>query len=166
LIAILVAYEPCFAGRSNNVSGAWNSFYRLIFGRHGICLFCSAVSGVAFRHQAAERLYSALWQKDLGRMLMDVPNSKELKYLPKAEVDNLELRSLGYFENVLLVRKEYLTTMDILNTKSWKACGGHGVVIIGQSGIGKRLSQITVMLLTAAYTKAKPCSSIMSFFIV
>ena len=83
-------------------------------------------------------------------MLMDVPNSKGLKYLPRTEVDNLELHSLGYSENVLLVRKEYLTTMNILNTKSWKACGGHGVVIIGQPGIGKKLSQITVMLLTAA----------------
>jgi hypothetical protein len=80
---------------------------------------------------------------------MDVPNSKELRYLPKTEVDSLELRALGYSENVLLVRKEYLTTMNILNTKSWKPCGGRGVVIIGQSGIGKKLSQITVMLLTA-----------------
>jgi hypothetical protein len=79
------------------------------------------------------------------------PIAKELRYLPKTEVDTLELHSLGYFEDVLLVRKEYLTAMNILNTKSWKECGGHGVVIIGQPGIGEKFSQITVMLLTTAF---------------
>jgi hypothetical protein len=110
------------------------------------------MSGVTVQHQmhqAAQKLYSTLWQKDLGKILVDVPNNKELRYLPKSEVDNLELHSLGYFEDVLLIRKEYLTIMNVLNTKSWKECGGHGVVIIGQPGIGKKLSQITVMLLTA-----------------
>jgi hypothetical protein len=149
---MLVTYEHYFAGRIINVRGTWNPFNRLIFGRHGLDIFCSAMPGFTIQHQmhqAAQKLYSTLWQKDLGKILVDVPNNKELRYLPKSEVDNLELHSLGYFEDVLLIRKEYLTIMNVLNTKSWKECGGHGVVIIGQPGIGKKLSQITVMLLTA-----------------
>ena len=81
---------------------------------------------------------------------MDVLHNKELRYLPKTEVDNLEIRYLRHSENVLLVRKKYLTTINILNAKLWILCGGHGVVtiIIGQPGISKKLLQITVTLLT------------------
>jgi len=57
--AVLVAYEHYFAGRHINARGAWN---RLIFGRHGLDLFCSAESDVTFLHQAAQKLYSTLWQ--------------------------------------------------------------------------------------------------------
>ena len=74
-----------------------------------------------------------MWGKDLEVMLLDVPNFEGVKYLPKAQVDHLQLGILGYPEQVLLIRKEYIFSMNDLTSKS--LCKGRGVVVTGQPGI-------------------------------
>ena len=85
-----------------------------------------------------------MWLKDLGKILLDVPGCKGLKYLPDTKVDDLQLHTLGYNEQVLLVRKEYLIALDALNMKSNT---GGGIVITGSSGIGMVHLLVMVVLL-------------------
>ena len=80
-------------------------------------------------------MYNALWLKNLEKMLLDVPakGCKGLKYLPNTKVDELQLHTLGYNEEVLLVCEEYLIALGALGMKSGT---GGGMVITGQPGIG------------------------------
>jgi hypothetical protein len=84
--------------------------------------------------QAACKLYDIMWGKNLDDLLQDVPNTNDLKYLPKASVDDMQLKALGYREDVLLIRDEYLILFDELVIKSEHGC--KGVVVLGQPGIG------------------------------
>ena len=85
-----------------------------------------------------------MWLKDLGKILLDVPGCKGLKYLPDTMVADLQLHSLGYNEEVFLVRKEYLIALDALNMKS--STGG-GIIITGPSGIGMVHLLVIIVLL-------------------
>lgn len=64
-------------------------------------------------------------------------------------MDNLRLRSLGYLENVLLIRKEYIFALDDLKSKSLDE--GGGVVVTGKPRIGMDLLLIMFILLTLAF---------------
>ena len=74
-----------------------------------------------------------MWQCDLDRIEIVVPGRASLKYIPKNVLDNLQLRNLGYNEEILLVRKEYTTVLKKLNKRP---DNGGGIVITGQPGIG------------------------------
>ena len=50
-----------------------------------------------------------------------MPNCGGLKYLPKAQVDHLQIGVLGYSEEVLLFRLEYIFAMTELTSKSLRA---------------------------------------------
>jgi hypothetical protein len=90
-----------------------------------------------------------MWLKDLGKLLLDVPDCCGLKYLPDTEVDNLQLPILGYNEKVLLICKKYAITLDALNKARNINSSGGGVVITGQSGIGTNFLQVIIILLTS-----------------
>lgn len=87
-------------------------------------------------------------------MLLDVPakGCKGLKYLPNTKVDELQLHTLGYNEEVLLVREEYLIALGALGIKSGT---GGGMVITGQPGIGMEFLWATVIWLTSLYIAGK-----------
>ncbi|KAI0245655.1 hypothetical protein BJV78DRAFT_1287361 [Lactifluus subvellereus] len=85
--------------------------------------------------RAARKLYDTLWGKDLNVILLDVPNGDGLKYVPRSQVNNLELHHLEYKEYALLIRKEYIFAFDALETRPREKIGG--VVVSGQPGIGK-----------------------------
>jgi len=89
-----------------------------------------------------------MWGKDLEEMLLDVPDCEGLKYLPKAQVDHLQIGVLGYPEEVLLIRKEYIFALNNLILKSLRA--GGGVLVDGQPGIGMDLFPVMIILLTSA----------------
>jgi hypothetical protein len=89
-----------------------------------------------------------MWGKDLEEMLLDVPNCGGLKYLPKAQVDHLQMGVLDYPEEVLLICKEYIFAMNNLTSKSLRK--GGGVVVAGQPGIAMDLFPVMVILLTSA----------------
>jgi len=65
-------------------------------------------------------------------MLERVPDGHE-KYLPRAQVDSLHLHALGFTEDALLVRKEYITAIRLWQEPTkWS----RGVEITGHPGIG------------------------------
>ncbi|KAI0245653.1 hypothetical protein BJV78DRAFT_1287359 [Lactifluus subvellereus] len=94
-------------------------------------LFSAATDQDTLR--AARKLYDTLWGKDLNVILLDVPNGNGLKYVPRSQVEDLELHHLEYPEYALLIRKEYIFAFDELETRPRKG----GVVVSGQPGIGK-----------------------------
>jgi hypothetical protein len=88
-----------------------------------------------------------MWGKDFKEMLLDVPNCEGMKYLPAAQVDYLQIKHLGYPEQVLLIRTEYILSMNKFTSKS--LCEGGGVVITGQPGIGMDIVfPVMIILLT------------------
>jgi hypothetical protein len=89
-----------------------------------------------------------MWGKDLEKMLLDVPDCEGLKYLPKAQLDHLQIGFLGYPEQVLLIREEYIFAMNHLTSKS--LCEGGGMVVTGQPGIGMESFPVMITLLTSA----------------
>jgi len=93
-------------------------------------LLCSDPSDALRLHEAAKKLHKAMWQQDLGSRLQDVDN---LKYLPATEVEGLRLQELGCDAKVILVRREYLITM---NTFEGRQNNSGGMVITGHPGIG------------------------------
>ena len=79
-----------------------------------------------------------MWKKALEERLQDVANCERYKYLP--QVDTLRLRALGCRADVILLRDEYLLTLDKL--KEFRAkFGVGGVVVTGQPGIGELLQK-------------------------
>jgi hypothetical protein len=53
-------------------------------------------------------VYRTLWRKPLDTLLKSLEiDSVEFSYLPSKTVKNLQLKQLGFYENVLLVRNEY-----------------------------------------------------------
>lgn len=97
----------------------------------------SGVSSVLGR--VAWKIYETMWRKDPGKIPLDVPCCNGLKYIPRTQINELQLPSLGFIEDVLLVREEYLIAWDALNRKS---NGGGGIVITGQPGINAKFLHV------------------------
>ena len=74
-----------------------------------------------------------MWRKDLEKMLLSVNECNPLKYLPNKEVDNLQLQILGCRADVILIRKEYNFTVEMLNNIRREQTG---MLVTGQPGIG------------------------------
>lgn len=68
-------------------------------------------------------------------MLMQLPGHVE-KYIPNTEVEHLCLQYLGYKEDALLIRKEYITTIQKVEMRQKGSAHPGGTVITGQPGIG------------------------------
>jgi len=85
--------------------------------------------------EAAKKLHKDMWQQDLGSRLRDV-GVDDLKYLPATEVEGLQLRRLGCKAEIILIRNEYLFTMDTLEGRQNNS---GGMVITGHPGIGTDL---------------------------
>lgn len=84
-------------------------------------------------------MYNALWGKSLDQILRKTttgPAGMSLQYMPKDSVVQLNLLLLNYQEDVLLIRKEYITAFDALVSRSTGQERGGGVVVLGQPGIG------------------------------
>jgi hypothetical protein len=86
----------------------------------------------------AQELYTALWNNPLDTMLLDEfdDSAKPFKYVPDAQIERLRLDRLNYHESVLLVREEYISAFDTLESRSLGSSRGGGVVVVGQPGIG------------------------------
>jgi hypothetical protein len=80
----------------------------------------------------AKWLHLEPWGKDLSSILEQVPDCSE-KYVSQTKIAQLRLNELGYREDALLIREEYITAIDMLEGpfQSYDA-----VVITGQPGIG------------------------------
>jgi hypothetical protein len=73
-----------------------------------------------------------LWGKDLSSILEQVPDCSE-KYVSQTKIAQLQLNKLGYCENALLIREEYITAINMLEGPFQPF---NAVVITGQPGIG------------------------------
>jgi len=80
----------------------------------------------------AKWLHLELWGKGLSSILEQVPDCSE-KYVSQTKMAQLHLNKLGYRENALLIREEYITAIDILEGPFEPF---DAVVITGQPGIG------------------------------
>jgi len=79
-----------------------------------------------------------MWKKPLEDMLdeLRVSPEKKFKYFSKPRLEYLKFNLMDYFEDVLLIRDEYLAAYNTL--EKWFSSGvtGGGVVVTGQPGIG------------------------------
>ena len=98
----------------------------------------------------AKWLYLELWGKDLGSILEQVPDCSE-KYVSRTKITQLHLDKLGYRENALLIREEYITAIDMLEGPFQPH---NAVVITGQPGIGVLCTSFKPIFLTS------PCITI------
>ena len=78
-----------------------------------------------------------MWQQDLGSKLQDVDQCEGLKYLPDTMVNQLQLRRLGCHAEAILVRKEYIFALNVLEDRQNNT---GGIIITGHPGIGTYLS--------------------------
>jgi hypothetical protein len=99
--------------------------------------------------EAAENLHEKLWGQNLDEKLKVVSGDggRTWKYLPKEQLDSLQLDLLGYSERVLLFRDEYSATMESFELKQAMKGGRRGVVVTGQPGIGMVLLTINALLI-------------------
>jgi hypothetical protein len=97
-----------------------------------------------YRSITFQAVYATFWKKPFESFLDDAPASdgEILKHISPATVQKLQLgdASMKYDENVLLIRNEFLSAFDTL--ESWwnsnkKKGGVGGVVVTGQPGIGE-----------------------------
>ena len=98
---------------------------------------CPVSSGSSTLYDAANRLYTAMWQQDLGSKLQDVDQCEGFKYLPATVVNELRLRELKCNAMAILVREEYRSTLDTLEARQ----NIGGMVVMGHPGIGTNLLQ-------------------------
>jgi hypothetical protein len=86
----------------------------------------------------AQELHRKLWKKPFNAILSeyDVSSGKSFQYIPNQLIEDLQLYRLNYLENILLVREEYVTAFNTLESWAGSAGRGGGVVITGQPDIG------------------------------
>jgi len=80
----------------------------------------------------ARHLHRELWGEDIHSTLDKVPGHHET-YVSRSHVTSLRLRDLGFNEEALLVRNEYITALKTLEDMSTRC---EGVVVTGQRGAG------------------------------
>ena len=86
---------------------------------------------------AARHLHDMLWGKNNflvhGRC---VSTDSSLHYIPAKVIQTMRLHTLGFREDVFLLREEYIDAYQTIGV--WRhETGIGGVAIIGQPGIGK-----------------------------
>ena len=92
--------------------------------------------------QVAQRLHAAMWKPPLKPRLKDISDrsGKVLKYVPATHIWDLELRRLGFPEDVLLIRHENISALEELTSRSSDQARGDGVYDTGHPGISMALS--------------------------
>lgn len=100
-------------------------------------------------------MHSALWNRPLDSILCDISidsagTSKSFRYLPRMFLQQLQLEHLAFLEEVLLIREEYVTALQVM--VSWSTVYKGGVVVTGYSGIGMLWSLTNIVL----YTDTRP----------
>jgi hypothetical protein len=87
--------------------------------------------------QAAENLHEKLWGRNLNDKLKEISDGgRTWKYIPKEQIDSLQLGPLGYDEDVLLFREEYTATVESFDLEKARKQKLRGTVVTGQPGIG------------------------------
>ena len=79
-----------------------------------------------------------MWGRPLNPRLKNISDGtgKILKYVPATRIRDLELRHLGFPEDALLVRHEYISALEELTSRSSDEARGDGVYVTGHPGIG------------------------------
>jgi len=79
-----------------------------------------------------------MWRRPLDPRLKNIfyGTGKVLKYVPATHIRDLELRYLGFSEDVLLIRHEYISALEELTSRSSDQARGDGVYVTGNPGIG------------------------------
>ena len=79
-----------------------------------------------------------MWKLPLNPRLKDISDrsGKVLKYVPATHIRDLGLRHLGFPEDVLLIRHEYISALEELTSRSSDQARGDGVYVTGHPGIG------------------------------
>jgi len=79
-----------------------------------------------------------MWGRPLNPRLKEISDGagKVLKYVPATHIRDLELRHLGFPEDALLIRHEYITALEQLTSRSSDEARGDGVYVTGHPGIG------------------------------
>lgn len=79
-----------------------------------------------------------MWRRPLDPRLKDFSDrtGKVLKYVPATHIRDLELRHLGFSEDALLIRHEYISALEELTSRSSHQARGDGVYVTGNPGIG------------------------------
>jgi hypothetical protein len=79
-----------------------------------------------------------MWELPLNPRLKDISDraGKVLKYVPATHIRDLELRHLGFPEDALLFRHEYISALEELTSRSSDQARGDGVYVTGHPGIG------------------------------
>lgn len=104
---------------------------------------------------AAEGLYEQLWGKDLNIILREISvEGTTWKYVPKENIDHLQMRKLGYREESLLIRPEYETALAMFGYESAKDRNCGGVVVTGQPGIGMPVFLLLILKQLPAKSKS------------
>jgi hypothetical protein len=67
---------------------------------------------------------------------LTIPSGKSFKYFSEQLLQDLQFGRMDYHEKVLLIREEYVTTYNTLESWSGGISAGGGVVVTGQPGIG------------------------------
>lgn len=103
----------------------------------------------------AHLIYRGFWGKNINNLLQPVQNHPDVKYLATEHITPFNGRLVS-IPNVLLVRKEYEVLYKDLwsykvNRRKIPLIPG-GVVVVGQPGIGKRLS----LMFSFGYTTQFP----------
>jgi hypothetical protein len=94
---------------------------------------------------AAQNLYNQTWGQPLEKLFRALQiGSSTLQYIPRETIERLGVHSLGFSEDVFLVRDEYIAAFDLMKNGygRFQQTGG-GVAIIGQPGVGKRCFPLT-----------------------
>ena len=87
---------------------------------------------ISLHLEPARHLHQELWETDLHSTFDKVPGRRET-YVSRSRVTSLQLHGLGFDEEALLVRNEYVTALKTLGDMSTTR---EGVVITGQRGAG------------------------------
>jgi len=95
--------------------------------------------------EPARHLHRELWGEDIHSTLDKVPGRQET-YVSRSHVTSLRLRDLGFNEEALLVRNEYITALKTLEDMSTRC---EGVVVTGQRGAGTSFLLFVITLLRA-----------------
>lgn len=95
--------------------------------------------------EPASHLYKELWGKGLDSITDKLPG-RQGAYVSRSHVASLRLRDLGFNEEALLVRNEYVTTLKTLADES-TSIHCEGTVVAGQKGAGTSFSLFVITLL-------------------
>ena len=140
----LLQFLPSWVPLSTHRMSLQVAFFYIHFYHHTVGYRPRPHSAVAIADpktlQVAQKLHSTVWGRPLNAILNDITDSggNILKYVSSAHIKDSELRHLGFPEDALLIRHEYIPALEDLTSQSLGQTRGDGVLVTGHSGIGMR----------------------------